>query len=84
MTYQVKILPRAQRDFDQFSGKTFDAIKTKILELATDPKPLGTVKLTNEEGHRLRIGDYRVLSRIDSGTKTVFIYRIKHRKEAYE
>jgi len=39
--------------------------------------------MTAEEGHRIRIGDHRVLYRIDEDSKRVYIYRIKHRKDAY-
>lgn len=81
--YRLKILPQAQKDLDQFHGKIFNNIKEEILNLAHNPRPHGTLKLTNEEGYWIRIGDYRVLYRIDDKTKEVFIYRIKHRKEAY-
>ena len=39
-------------------------------------------KLTNfTPEYRLRVGQYRVLFRIDN--KTLRIYRVKHRKDAY-
>ncbi|MDD5092506.1 MAG: type II toxin-antitoxin system RelE/ParE family toxin [Candidatus Wallbacteria bacterium] len=39
------------------------------------------MKLTVQEGYRLRIGDYRVLYTIDDKNKIVVIYRIKSRSE---
>lgn len=81
--YKLRILPQAQRDLDDLHGKIFNNLKNKIVELANNPRPYGTLKLTNEEGYRIRIGDYRVLYRIDDKIKEVFIYRIKHRKESY-
>ena len=81
--YKLKILPQAQRDVDQLHGKVFNSIKDKILQLSGTPRLYGAIKLTNEEGYRIRVGDYRVLYRIDDRLKEVFIYRIKHRKEVY-
>jgi len=81
--YKLKILPQAQKDLDQSHGKIFSSLKNKIIHLMNEPRPYGALKLTNEEGYRIRIGDYRVLYRIDDKVKEVFIYRIKHRKEVY-
>lgn len=81
--YNLKILPQAQKDLDHIHGKIFDKIKDNIIRLADNPRPYGAIKLTKEEGYRIRIGDYRAIYRIDDKSKEVFIYRIKHRKEAY-
>ena len=81
--YGLKILPQAQKDLDRLYGKIFSKIKNKILCLIDNPRPYDAIKLTNEEGYRIRVGDYRVLYRIDDKSKGIFIYRIKHRKEAY-
>jgi len=81
--YQLKILPQAQKDLDELQGKIFNKIKEAIVSLAHNPRPYGSIKLTNEQGYRVRIGDYRLLYRIDDKLKEVFIYRIKHRREVY-
>ena len=81
--YKLKILPSAQKDLDRLHGKAFNNIKNKILLLANNPRPYGANKLTNEDGYRIRIEDYRALYRIDDKLKEVFIYRVKHRREAY-
>ena len=81
--YTLKILPEAQKDLNQLQYKIFNNIKNTILRLAANPRPYGAIKLTNEEGYRIRIGDYRALYRIDDKRKEIFIYRIKHRREVY-
>ena len=83
MKYALKIIPKAQKDLDIIRGSDFDFIKKKILSLSSKPRPFGCKKLTNEEGYRIRAGNFRVLYRIDDSAKIVIIYRIKHRKEAY-
>lgn len=81
--YKLKVIAQAQKDLDGFHGKTFGNIKKTILNLSNNPRPIGAIKLTQEEGYRIRVGDYRILFRIDDKQREVIIYRIKHRKEAY-
>ena len=54
-------------------------------ELADNPRPSGVVKLSGRmgPGWRVRVGEYRVLYRVDDDQYRVEIYRIKHRREAY-
>lgn len=81
--YEIFLLPSAQKDLNFFKGKTFIQIRDKILSLSKNPRPTGCLKLTAENGYRLRSGNYRIIYRIDDKEKEVFIYRIKHRKDAY-
>ena len=81
--YKIKIIPSAQKDLDNLERKFFLQIKKKILALKFNPRPDNSVKLSADEGYRIRSGRYRILYRIDEKEKIVYIYRIKHRKEAY-
>jgi mRNA interferase RelE/StbE len=81
--YDLFVLPAAQKDLDKLEASAFERIIKKVRTLSRDPRPPGCLKLTGEEGYRLRIGDYRVLYRIDDTSKRIYIYRIKHRKDAY-
>ena len=82
--YKIFILPQAQKDLNNFQFKIFDRIRNKISLLSQNPHPPGCLKLTANEGDRLRTGNYRILYRIDNKEKVVYIYRIKHRKEVYK
>ena len=55
----------------------------KVDLLKDQPFGLGSQKLAENKGYRIRIGDYRVIYKIDKGTKTVNIIKIKHRREVY-
>ena len=81
--YNIKIIPRAQKDLDKLQGKLFDDIKDKIYSLKDNPRPPGCEKLTDEEGYRVRVRNYRILYRINDKAKIVFIHRVRHRREAY-
>ena len=81
--YNIQIIPAAQKDMNSLPVKICNQIKDKILPLSQNPFPQGCIKLTANDGYRIRSGNYRILYRIDNNKKTVFIYRVKHRKEAY-
>lgn len=81
--HKVEVIPSAQKDLDNLEKKFLVQIKNKIDSLESNPRPTGCLKLTAEEGYRLRSGDYRILYRIDDKNKVVYIYRVKHRKESY-
>jgi mRNA interferase RelE/StbE len=81
--YEILLIAPAQKDLDKLEAKTFGRILSRIRALRDDARPAGSLKLIDENGYRLRVGDYRILYRIDDGGQRVFIYRIKHRKDAY-
>ena len=81
--YNIQILSPAQKDLDRFEGKLFTSLKEKIAELKANPRPADCEKLTEEEGYRVRVRDIRIIYRIDDKTRTVFIYRVRHRSEVY-
>lgn len=83
MTHHLKIIPRCEKDLDSITGRDFDALKKEILSLPVNSRPFGCQKLTNEDGYRIRMGNFRILYRIDDNAKEVIIYKIKHRREAY-
>jgi len=82
--YKIFVLPQAEKDLDNLQIKIFNQMKNKISSLSNNPRPSGCLKLTVEEGYRLKTGDYRILYRIDDKEKIIYIYRIKHRKEVYK
>ena len=81
--YELFVLPAAQKDLDKLEPPVFARILKKIRALSKDARPPGCLKLTDEDGFRIRTGDYRILYRIDDSSKRIYIYRIKHRKDVY-
>lgn len=63
-----------------------DQIKKAIeYRLTQDPVGLGKPLRYSFVGHRrLRVGDYRVVYRINNENKVVTIVAIKHRKDIYQ
>lgn len=82
--YIVKLMPQAQKDLDNLSGKLLSRIEEIILSLYEEPRPRYAKKLRGGGSKwRIRAGDYRVLYEVNDSQKTVKVYRVAHRKEVY-
>ena len=84
MSYRLTVIPRAIKDLDRLEGKLLAQVTEAIRALADDPRPPGSLKLSDEEdGYRARVRDIRILYRLDARAKEVIVYRVKHRREVY-
>ncbi|MFA4835969.1 MAG: type II toxin-antitoxin system RelE/ParE family toxin [Dehalococcoidia bacterium] len=82
MRYEVQFKPKAVRDIEGLPSRIQARVIARVEEMSNDLK--GDIKrLTSfTPEYRLRVGDYRVLFEIEE--KTIIIYRIRHRREAYK
>ncbi len=78
MNYTISILRRAQKELGELPAEAYERIRDSILVVAEDPRPSGCVKLTNRQGWRIRVGDYRVIYEIDDKQRIVTILAIGH------
>lgn len=53
-----------------------------ILSLVSEPAPPGSTEMRDGSGRRLRVGDYRVIYRVDGDELTV--HTVGHRKDVYD
>ncbi len=82
-SYRVLIKPSAARELEALPKKDRIRIAAKIANLAGNPHPLSSEKLSGEEKYRLRQGDYRVLYSIQAANATLTVVKIGHRREVY-
>ena len=85
MSYAIKLASRSRRELIKLPKDAIARIDAHILALSENPRPAGCKKLrsTTPEGWRVRVGDYRILYRIDDQQQEVVIYRIAHRRNVY-
>lgn len=82
--YDVLLERNAERDLKRLSKEYFNRIIPEIRELAKNPRPSGSRKLTGSKSDwRIRVGDYRIIYQIDDKKKYIKIMRVRHRREAY-
>lgn len=83
MTYSLLAKPSLEKDLRSINPKDLPTVNEKIKSLSAEPRQTKTVKLTNADGYRLRVGAYRILYEINDKTKTVTVCRVLRRKDAY-
>jgi len=84
--YQIIYLEEVRQDIANLPKSIASRVKNAIEEkLMTNPIVFGKPLRYSLKGHRrLRVGDYRIVFRIEDDKKTVLVIAIKHRKEIYE
>ena len=81
--YRLEISQAAHRQVRKLPSETRERINQAILRLSEEPRQSRAKKLTEREGYRIRVGDYRILYQIDDGAKVVVIYRVMARGDVY-
>lgn len=82
--YQIEVTPAARRDLRKLPRDVLERVDARIQSLATDPRPHGSVKLTNEDAlYRIRVGDYRIIYEVQDEALVVIVIRVRHRREVY-
>jgi len=81
--YEIKILRGAIKQLGLLSTQDYKAVKSKILQLAENPRPDGCKKLKGRPGFRIRHGNYRIIYEIHDYILVVRVIRVAHRKDVY-
>ena len=87
MAWRIELVPAAATEIKKLgkveAARILATIENRIAAL-DDPRSVGSA-LTGEFGGlwRWRIGDYRVIARIEDERITILIVRVAHRREVY-
>lgn len=82
--YQIRFRRSALRELGEFQQPIRRRIARTIQALARNPRPPGVTLLSGPARiWRVRVGDYRILYRIDDDVVQVLVVRICHRKDVY-
>ncbi|MDD2725327.1 MAG: type II toxin-antitoxin system RelE/ParE family toxin [Methylovulum sp.] len=88
MAWTVKLTNDAKRDLrkiDKPQQKRITAFLLERLEKSENPRANGKALLGNLSGlWRYRVGDFRLLCRIEDNELVVLVIEIGHRKEIYK
>ena len=74
---------KAHNQLNKVPRRMHELLLSRIEKLANNPFPVSSKKLTNREGWRIRVGDYRILFSVEVKKKEIIILSVAHRKEAY-
>jgi mRNA interferase RelE/StbE len=81
--YSVRILRQAIQDITDLPKNYARLVSQHIDRLADNPRPPDAKKLRGTTDYSLRVEVYRILYDIDDATRTITVYRVKHRRDAY-
>ncbi|HWT11606.1 MAG TPA: type II toxin-antitoxin system RelE/ParE family toxin [Allosphingosinicella sp.] len=87
MAWLIEFHPDAAKELKKLDrGVAARIVRTLEARIAPldDPRGLGAPLKGGQEGYwRWRIGDYRVVARIEDERITILVVRVAHRREAY-
>lgn len=82
MSYEVLAASSAVRDIKRLPAEAKRRIAAAIADLATAPRAKAQ-KLAAENAYRVRVGDYRIVFRVDDQVREVLVVRVKHCRDVY-
>jgi len=84
VAYQVVVEDGAARAIRKLSRDVQRQLVAKLERLGENPRPAGSKKIEGAEDlHRIRVGDYRVVYRIEDRVLLVLVVRVAHRSDVY-
>ena len=88
MTFHVNYLPQAIKSLekmDKFTRKIIFEWIDKNLEGCSDPRIHGKPLSANRAGQwRYRVGDYRIITKIEDDKLIILVITIGHRRDVYK
>ena len=82
--YSVVIGKKAEKVLDKLPNDYYRLIIKHLLELETNPRPSGCVKLSGfDNTYRIRVGIYRIIYTIEDEILLVEVVKIDHRSRVY-
>ena len=88
MAWKVEITPEANAELKKLGTTEAQRILKFLferLQIRENPREIGEALKGNlRDFWRYRVGDYRILCRLDDGIVTVFVVHIAHRSEVYK
>lgn len=84
-TYQIEFLRSAIKELRSLPKDVQVRIGRAIDGLGSDPRPSGAKTLQGDGKRlRIRIGDYRVIYRLEDDRLVVLVVKVGHRREIYK
>jgi len=81
--YKIVFKKSVAKDLRPIPKVDIKKILSRIDNLADDPSPIGSERLSGLQRYRVRQGSYRILYEIEEHIVTVTIVKIGHRRDVY-
>jgi mRNA interferase RelE/StbE len=85
VAYRIEWRPRARRAFLALDKPVRRRVGDAVQALAMDPRPAGVKAIVGADGVlRIRVGDYRILYKVNEDELVVLVVAAGHRREIYQ
>jgi mRNA interferase RelE/StbE len=85
MKYTVEFRPGVLKSIKHFPKRELLRIKKRLEDLSNNlPDPATTKMKGDNDFHKVRIGDYRIVYEIQSDRLVILVVKIGHRKDVYK
>jgi mRNA interferase RelE/StbE len=82
--YTITFARSARKELQSLDSAIASRVLRRIETLVLTPRPVGILKLEGANDlWRIRVGDWRVVFRIDDRERLVDIVAVRHRREVY-
>ena len=82
--YSISFKSSAAKELKKLPLKLQHRIANKIEQLVEDPRVSGVIKLKgNDNLYRCRVGEYRLVYKIDDSAQKIVVTRVRYRKDVY-
>jgi mRNA interferase RelE/StbE len=82
--YQIEFLKTAEKEFYKLPKEIQKRIAKKLQSLKINPYLPDVKALKNGQGRlRVRVGDYRIIYKVENDHLVILIIKIGHRKNVY-
>ena len=82
--WRVEVEAPARRDLRRLDPPVRNRVLDALERLIADPPTGDVIKLQGRPEYRLRVGDWRVILRLDDAQRTIHVLRVLPRGRAYE
>lgn len=83
-SYRIVIKKSAAKEIESIEKKDRIRIIEKIRELAGNPYPEGSKKLSGQDKYRIRQGNFRILYQVIQHELIINVVKIGHRRDVYQ
>lgn len=83
-SFSLAYKPSVKRDLERIPAGMRTRLLARCRALADDPLSSQSRRIVGASGaRRVRVGDYRIVYKIDTTERRVVVSRIRHRKDSY-
>lgn len=82
-SYKIIVKKSVAKDLRNIAKKDIQRILTAIQDLADNPRPPQSKKLSGQERYRLRQGNYRIMYSIEDEKLVICVVKVGNRRDVY-